>query len=94
MEEYAQPQKGSKLTLKFESKEVFLVMRSAEGKTAKVRVYVDDKMHYFGEDVANGVVTVNSDKLYKLILLPQPGKHTLRLEFEDSNAELYAFTFG
>lgn len=41
-----------------------------------------------------GVVTVDSDRLYNLIKLPSPGEHTLRLEFEDSNVELFAFTFG
>jgi thiol-disulfide isomerase/thioredoxin len=93
MEEYANPQKGASLYLNFEAKEVFLVMRTS-GNSSKVKVYIDDKMQYFGEDNKNGIVTVDSDKLYKLINLPSPGMHTLRLEFEDSNAELYAFTFG
>lgn len=92
-QEYANPQKGSKLLLNFDSKEVFLVMRS-KGNPAKIRVYVDEKMQYFGEDTINGVVTIDSDSLYKLIKLPVPGRHILRLEFEDSNIELYAFTFG
>ncbi len=93
MEEYANPQKGAQLLLNFESKEVFLVMRS-KGSTAKVKVYVDDKLQYFGEDSTDGIVTVDKDTLYKLINLPAPGKHILRLEFEDDNAELFAFTFG
>lgn len=93
MEEYANPQKGSSLFLNFDAKEVFLVMR-AKGSSAKVKVYVDDKMQFFGEDNKDGIVTVDSDRLYKLINLPSPGKHILRLEFEENNAELYAFTFG
>ncbi len=93
MEEYANPQKGAKLLLNFESKEVFLVMRT-KGNPAKVKVYLDNKLQYFGEDNKNGVVTVDADRLYKLINLPTPGRHILKLEFEDSNAELYAFTFG
>ena len=93
MEEYANPQKGSTLQLNFESKEVFLVMRT-KGNPAKVKVYLDDKLQYFGEDNRNGVVTVDADRLYKLINLPTPGRHILRLEFEDVNAELYALTFG
>ena len=93
MEEYANPQKGSILTLNFESKEVFLVMRS-KGAPAKVKVYVDGKMQYFGEDNKSGVVTVEKDTLYKIINIPNSGKHILRLEFEDDNTELYAFTFG
>ena len=93
MEEYANPQKGSMLTLNFDSKEVFLVMRT-KGAPAKVKVYLDDKMQDFGEDNINGVVTVDNDQLYKLINLSTPGRHILRLEFEDNNAELFAFTFG
>ncbi|MBI2034276.1 MAG: cytochrome c biogenesis protein DipZ [Candidatus Levybacteria bacterium] len=93
MEEYANPQKGAKLFLNFESKEVFLVMRTS-ASPAKVKVYVDDKLQYFGEDNKNGTVTVGSDRLYKLINLPSPGQHILRLEFEDSDVQLFAFTFG
>lgn len=93
MEEYAVPEKGSELTFNFDAKEVFLVMKTT-GKPSKITVYLDDKIQYFGEDNLNGEVTVDSDKLYKLILLPTPGKHLLRLEFKDSNAQLFAFTFG
>src|SRR3990167_2701034 len=93
MKEYANPQKGAKLTLNFDAKEVFLVMRT-KGTPAKVTVYIDDTMQNFGEDNINGFVTVDSDRLYKLINLSSPGRHILRFEFEDNNAELFAFTFG
>lgn len=93
MQEYANPQKGAKLYLNFEAKEVFLVMRT-KGTPAKVRVYIDDKIQYFGVDNKNGIVTIDQDRLYKLIYLPQPGRHILKLEFDDNNAELFAFTFG
>ncbi len=93
MEEYANSKKGAQLLLNFDAKEVFLVMRNS-GKPAKIKVYLDDKLQYFGADNNNGIVTVNTDRLYKLINLPTPGPHTLRLEFEDSNAQLFAFTFG
>lgn len=93
MGEYANPQKGAKLHLNFESKELFLVMRTI-GNPAKVKVYLDDKLQDFGEDNKNGMVTVDADRLYKLINLPTPGRHMLRLEFDDNNAQLFAFTFG
>lgn len=93
MKEYANPQKGATLSMNFEAKEVFLVMRS-KGNPAKIKVFLDGKMQYFGADNKNGIVTVDSDTLYKLINLPSPASHRLRLEFEDNNAELYAFTFG
>lgn len=93
MEEYANPQKGARLHLNFHAKEVFLVMRT-KANPAKIKIYLDSKLQYFGEDNMNGTVTVNKDTLYKLIKLPAPGRHILRLEFEDNNTELYAFTFG
>lgn len=91
--EYANPQKGSNLYLNFGAKEVFLVMKT-KGAPAKIKVFLDGKMQDFGSDNKNGIVTVGKDSLYKLIMLPTPGRHELRLEFEDSNAELFAFTFG
>lgn len=100
MEEYANPQKGAELTLNFDAKEVFLVMRTKGSPAnpdligAKVKVYIDDKVQDFGEDNNNGIVTIDTDRLYKLINLPVPGRHILRLEFEDNNAEVFAFTFG
>lgn len=83
--EYRNPQKGATLLLNFEAKEVFLVMKPSAG-TSRIKVYLDDQ---FKEEI-----TVDSDRLYKLITLPAPGKHILKLEFEDSNSQLFAFTFG
>lgn len=94
MSEYATPAKDSKLYLNFEAKEVFLVARHKKGTTPKIKVYVDDKLQDFGEDNKSGVVTVDADRLYKIIKLETPGRHLLRLEFQDNDIEVYAFTFG
>ncbi len=94
MGEYAHPKKGAVLEMDFEAKEVFLVMRPMLGE-AQIKVLIDGKEQSLGEDVVQeGKVVVDSDKLYKLILLENPGHHLLKLEFLDDNAELYAFTFG
>ena len=93
MSEYASPQKGANLLLNFEAKEVYLVMRK-KTSPAKIKVYLDDQLQNFGEDNLDGMVTVERDRLYQLINLPTSGRHLLRLEFEDSEAELFAFTFG
>lgn len=92
-DEYANPQQGAELLLNFDAKEVFLVMRNT-GAPAKVSVSVDSEQQYLGEDAAEGVVTVDSDRLYKLINLQTPGRHILKLKFQDGNAQLFAFTFG
>ncbi len=92
--EYAHPSRGAALQLDFESKEVFLVMRSRNGAAAQVRVSVDNQSQYSGADVHDGIVTIHGDRLYRLIRLPESGHHILKLEFLDDNVELYAFTFG
>jgi len=89
--------KDSVLELKFEAKEVFLVMRSKENLLGKVEVSIDGMTvtsENSGEDVSEGVVMVDKDRLYKLIKLDSFGQHTLRLQFQDDNLEVYAFTFG
>ncbi|MBI5613384.1 cytochrome c biogenesis protein DipZ [Candidatus Gottesmanbacteria bacterium] len=93
MSEYANPQKDARLLFHFDAKEVYLVMRSKKD-SARIKVSVDGVSQYFGEDAIGGIVTVDSDRLYKLISLPTAGQHTMTLEFLDGNAELFAFTFG
>jgi hypothetical protein len=94
--EYAAPQLGSQLYLNFDAMDVYLVMRPhVGGKPARVNVYLDGQLQQAsGDDLHEGVITVSNDRLYKLIHLEKPGRHLLRLEFLDGNAELYAFTFG
>ncbi len=85
-EERALPGKGSSLVYDYEAKNVFLVMGSKNKTPGRVKIYLDDK---FVKEIE-----VDDYKLYDLIKLDKPGKHSLRLEFLDSNLELYAFTFG
>jgi cytochrome c biogenesis protein CcdA/thiol-disulfide isomerase/thioredoxin len=96
-EERSQAFKGAQLVQGFDAMDVFLVMRSVSAKPGKVKVYLDDKLvdeTSAGEDVVNSEISVDKDRLYKLIHLQNEGKHTLKLEFEDDNVEVYAFTFG
>ncbi len=93
MSEYANPEKGAILNFKFDAKEVYLVMKPTNNNSS-IKVFIDDKVQYPGEDVKNGIVTLEADRLYKLVKLPDRGIHTLRLEFQDNNAQLFAFTFG
>ncbi|RJR14712.1 cytochrome c biogenesis protein DipZ [Candidatus Microgenomates bacterium] len=95
-DEYAMADAGSSLSLRFEAQEVFLVMRPTGATPARVRVLLDNQAvtTNAGEDVVNGVVTVDTDRLYKLIKLPNPEQHTIQLEFLDGSVEVFAFTFG
>lgn len=85
-EERAQPEQGATLTMDFDSKDVFLVMGSKNKIKGKVKIYLDGKL--FNQ------IEVDQYRLYDIFKLSEPGRHVLKLEFQDSNLELYAFTFG
>ncbi len=95
--ERAMPTDGATLTYHFDAAEVFLVMRPKPGSQGTMRVYLDGQPvspGQAGEDVSNSRVQLTSDRLYKLIKLPEAGSHLLKLEILDADMELYAFTFG
>lgn len=99
MEEYSNPKKGSQLILNFEAQNVFLVMRPKDpNNPGQVKLSLDDNivtnLDRAGADSKNSVVTIDSDRLYHLLSIPDTGKHILKLEFLDANTEVYAFTFG
>lgn len=96
-EEQAIPSKNSVLISHFDAQNVYLVMRPQGGKTSRIRVYLDGSIvntENAGDDVHEGIVTINTDRLYRIIKLPQAGQHILKLDFLDGAIELYAFTFG
>jgi cytochrome c biogenesis protein CcdA/thiol-disulfide isomerase/thioredoxin len=91
--------KNAELNYHFYADKVFLVLRpGAAGTGAKVRVFVDGKPtngFNAGSDVKDGVVHVDSARLYNLVdLMGKPGSHIVRLEFETPGTEAFAFTFG
>lgn len=87
--------KDSVLELNFRAKDVFLVMRSADGTPKNVKVFLDgnDPGESAGVDVINGEITVDTDRLYELIKLDGVENRLLRLEM-DPGIEAFAFTFG
>ena len=97
-EEYAMPEKGSKLILNFDAKNVFLVMRPKEKDVfGNISLKLNGKPvpnTVQGEDVIKGTVQVTKDKLYKLIRLEKAEKSLLEIEFLDNNIQVFAFTFG
>jgi thiol-disulfide isomerase/thioredoxin len=95
-EEYANPTANTSLRLRYDSREVFLVMKAKTG-VSQVRILLDGKavpIEYAGEDLKDGQVVISSDRLYKLIKSPRQEEHTLTIEFLDDQTELFAFTFG
>ncbi len=94
--ERAMPTTGATLTFRFNAKDVFLVMRPKSEIAGKIRVSLDGNIvtDAAGDDVKNSIITIDTDRLYKLIKLQTSGEHLLKLEFLDNTLELYAFTFG
>jgi hypothetical protein len=72
-------------------------MGAANGKTTRYRVTLDGKApntaHGLGRD-AQGAGVITGQRLYQLLRLPAAGEHELRIEFLDSGADVFAFTFG
>jgi cytochrome c biogenesis protein CcdA/thiol-disulfide isomerase/thioredoxin len=92
-EEFSAPEKGSELELNFNAKEVFIVARPKQG-LASMQVLLDGVTTDLSPDAKQGSITVDSDKLYHVLSLPEPGEHTLTIKFPEGNIEVYAFTFG
>ncbi|MGI8946074.1 MAG: cytochrome c biogenesis protein DipZ [Thermoleophilaceae bacterium] len=94
--EQATALRGASLDLRFSAKKVFLVMSSVDGRPRRVQVEIDGRRvaaEASGRDVQDGAATVDEERLYRLVNLPEAGEHRLTLRFEDG-VKGYAFTFG
>jgi cytochrome c biogenesis protein CcdA/thiol-disulfide isomerase/thioredoxin len=86
---------GGSLDLHFGARRVYLVLGSP-GKPRRMKVLLDGRpisAADAGSDVHEGVVTIDAQRLYNLVELPQVGRHVLTLEPE-AGVMGYAFTFG
>lgn len=86
---------GGALDLAFGAERVFLVLGSP-GESRRVRVLLDGKPipdRLAGEDVEDGAVEVDGQRLYDLVDLPKVEHRLLRL-VPERGVEGYAFTFG
>ena len=82
------------VSLRFQAKRVFLVLGSPH--PAQLGVELDGRpisAEDAGEDVSGGAATITNQRLYRLVDLPEAGRHTLEVRFEDGISG-YAFTFG
>ncbi len=88
----------TELQYNFLAQHVYLVLSAGLNKSAIVKVFLDGNQisdSEAGSDVQNGVVNVNTDRLYNLVdLHGNTENHILRLEFETSGTQVFAFTFG
>jgi cytochrome c biogenesis protein CcdA/thiol-disulfide isomerase/thioredoxin len=86
---------GAEIDLEFNARRVFLVLGSPE-RARRVQVLLDGRpipRNLAGADVRNGRVTVEAQRLYRLVDLPAVSQHRLTLIL-DPGITGYAFTFG
>jgi cytochrome c biogenesis protein CcdA/thiol-disulfide isomerase/thioredoxin len=76
---------GARIDTTFQAQKVYLVLSSAGGAPRRVGVRVD------GEPTR--ATTVTGQRLYTLVSLPRPGRHTLEVRVPPGVTG-YAFTFG
>ena len=86
------------LDFNFYGRDVNLVMGAKNGKPVRYKITLDgvapDAAHGMDSD-AQGNGAIAGQRLYQLLRLPSSaGEHHLHIEFLDSGAEVFAFTFG
>jgi cytochrome c biogenesis protein CcdA/thiol-disulfide isomerase/thioredoxin len=101
-EKHAASADNSKLKIRFNAKNVNLVMKPTTQPESQltpptVQVLLDGAQISTadaGSDVENGVVQLDKDRLYDLVNMTKPGDHELELIFSNGEVEVFAFTFG
>jgi cytochrome c biogenesis protein CcdA/thiol-disulfide isomerase/thioredoxin len=93
--EYATAHDGDDIVYRYSSKEVYVV--ASANSPVTVDVMQDGKPigAAAGSDVsAQGILTIGSSRLYKIVSNPAPGDHVLELKVHGNGAQFYTFTFG
>lgn len=98
-DEYAIAGNNATLNYNFVADKVFIILRPGSAKqTPTVNVSLDGKpikASISGSDVKNGIITVDSDRLYNVVdLHGKTEAHILKLEFKQPGIEAFTFTFG
>jgi cytochrome c biogenesis protein CcdA/thiol-disulfide isomerase/thioredoxin len=95
-EEAATALADARLEVEFGARRVYLVLGSRGRVPRAVHVLLDGRpipTRAAGQDVHAGRVSVERQRLYELVDLPQAGRHRLTLDL-DPGVSGYAFTFG
>ena len=93
---------GDYIALRFVATSVNAVLTPADGTPVEVRVTIDGRplvTSEAGGDVmfdgdGQSYIVVDEDRLYRLVEIPEYGKHELKLSSNSPAFELFAFTFG
>ena len=89
---------GTKISYRFQARDLHLVLGSASGKPVRFRVTLDGKEPGADAGVdttANGAGVVTEQRLYQLVRQKGAARErTFTIEFVDPGVEAFAFTFG
>ena len=96
--EYAQASAGSTITESFSANHVYMILKPhAPGASDRVLISLDGKPlsgATAGADVKNGLITVDSDRLYEIYSSSQYAQGVLGFTFQDAGTQAFTFTFG
>jgi len=96
--EYIQAKSGATITEHFDAAKVFLILKPGATMPSKVSVTYDGKPlvgALAGSDVVNGVITVDSDRLYNIFNSGATNSDgTLKFTFQNDGIQAFTFTFG
>ena len=83
------------ITLRYQGQKVFIVAGADQDVTLRLVLDGQEVGEYRGSDVAeDGTVTINEERLYRLIEADEYGKHTLEIHIENPGLQAFTFTFG
>ena len=86
----------ARILLPYSAQKVFIV--ASADKPLRAKVMLDGEVlpaNMRGKDVdANGYVTIQENRLYRLVEDSAWGQHTLELQIESPGLDAYTFTFG
>ena len=93
--EYAESEDVGAIVFKYSAKDVYMVASAPTGVRMRVLRDGEPVGAFAGESVdADGYVTVQDNRLYKLVHDENAGEHLLELEIEGPGFQAYTFTFG
>ena len=96
--DYAQATHGATIAEHFGASKVYMILKPPSGLTGRVAVMYNGKPltgSLAGSDVINGVITVNSDRLYNIFDSGSAvSDGTLQFTFLNDGIQAFTFTFG
>ena len=88
---------SSTISYEFAATRMYLVAESKDSATKQAWILLDGipmPAALAGDDVKDGILTVNSSRLYNIYKNSLPGSHRIDIIWKKPGARLYTFTFG